>query len=117
MGVSMLRFVIAISFACFALPALPAFAEQIKEEVCGYQGEIAGAIQQARLQGVEERDVEKALAAESPSWPENYNKIIPTLASWVYGTDIALVQEGDMGAFWQNECLQNWEVIQQTIGN
>ncbi len=114
MGDLMLRFVLALSFTCFAVAAN---AENTKEEVCGFQGEIAGAIQQARLQGVEERDVEKAITANGPSWPENYSKAIPTLTQWVYQTDIALVQDGDMGAFWQSECLRNWEVIQQTLGN
>ena len=110
----MLRLVVTLSFACFAMPAL---AENTKEEVCGYQGEIAGAIQQARLQGVEEGDVEKAITAGGASWPENYNTTIPTLTSWVYQTDPELLKEGDMGAFWQSECLRNWEVIQQTLGN
>lgn len=113
-GVPMLRFTIAFSVATFAAPA---FAAPDKDEVCGLQGEMTSQIQQARLDGVAMADVEKTILSGNPSWPENYNKAIPTLAQWVFQTDISVLEQTDMGAIWQSECLKNWDFIKQSIGN
>lgn len=110
----MLRYAIALSLAFHALPS---YAAADKDEVCGYQGQMTSLIQQARLDGVAEGNVEAALMESNPEWPENYNKAIPTLAQWVYQTDIGIVEQTDMGAVWKSECLKNWDVIQMTIGN
>lgn len=107
----------SIPWFLIVFAALPAFAEADKEEVCGFQGQMTSAIQQARLDGVPEENVEAAVLSGEPTWPENYNAAIPTLAQWVYQTDLGLVEQSDMGAVWQSECIKNWEVIQMTIGN
>ncbi len=95
----------------------PAFAEAEKQEVCGHQGDIASAISEARVNGVREKRVEKKILADDPTWPANYNKAIPTLASWVYQLDINQVKQNDLGAIWKQQCLDNWEAIQQSLGN
>lgn len=110
----MLRYVMALSLACSALPA---FADADKDVVCGYQGEMTSVIQQARLKGVAEENVEATILDGSQGWPENYNNAIPTLAQWVYQTDLGIIEQTDMGAIWKSECLKNWEVIQMSIGN
>lgn len=110
----MLRLALSLSLTVFALPV---FAEADKEEVCGLQGQMTSAIQQARLDGVAEKDVAATILSGETAWPENYNKAIPTLSQWVYQTDLGIIEQTDMGAVWQSECLKNWDVIQMTIGN
>jgi len=110
----MVRFAAAVSLACLAVPA---FAEENKEESCGYQGAIASAIQTARLDGVREKRVEKKILANSPAWPENYNKVIPTITGWIYQIDKSQLRSNDLGAIWQEQCVTNWDAIQQMLSN
>jgi hypothetical protein len=109
----MLRF----SLACaLAMLGSPAFAENEKEVSCGYQADVVAAIRQARLDGVKERQVEKTILSGDPDWPENYSKAIPALVPWVYQMDIALVRDNDLSAILQQQCLDNWEQIQSSVG-
>lgn len=110
----MVRFAVAMSLAFMAVPA---FAEENREESCGYQGAIASAIQEARLDGVREKRVERKILASNPAWPENYNKVIPTISGWVYQIDKAQLRSNDLGAIWQEQCVTNWEAIQQMLSN
>ena len=48
-------------------------AQTEKELDCGYQADVAGAVQQARLDGVSERKVESAIEETNPSWPARYS--------------------------------------------
>ncbi len=93
----MLRFAL---ICAFLLPASASFAEAGKEEGCGYQGQIAGAVRDARLSGVKERRAEKAILSANPGWPDNYNNAIPLVISWVYQMDKATLKDTDLGAIW-----------------
>ena len=53
-----------------------------------------------------------ALAAGSPTWPDNYNKTIPQLAPWVYGLKKRDLRKQNLGQVWQTQCLENWDAIQ-----
>ncbi len=109
----MVRFAICVAVACAAAPA---FAEENKEETCTYQGAIAAAVQDARLDGVREKRVERKVLSGTPAWPANYNNAISTIASWVYQIDKSQLAENDLGAIWTEQCVANWDAIQQMLG-
>lgn len=95
---------IRLTFA-IALLASPVWAADNKETSCGYQAQIVGAIQQARLDRVKERNVPKHIADTNPTWPDNYNAAIPIMAPWVYEQKMRDVRSKDLGAAWQELCL------------
>ncbi|MEE4188621.1 MAG: hypothetical protein V2I76_09280 [Roseobacter sp.] len=108
----MVRMTVILALVCSALPAV---AQENKEETCGYQGAIAKAVQDARLDGVRERRVERAILSDNPAWPENYNNAIPTIASWVYQIDKGQLRDNDLGMIWNEQCVTNWDAIQQML--
>jgi len=85
--------------------AAPAFAEDTKEESCGYQAQVVAAIQQARLDRVKERDVAETLTAADPAWPENYSAAIPLMAPWVYQQKMRVIRNEDLSVVWNELCL------------
>ncbi|MEO0765078.1 MAG: hypothetical protein AAFY75_03585 [Pseudomonadota bacterium] len=98
----MTRFALILAAAVFATPA---FAQD-KEESCGYQAQVVTAIQQARLERVAERDVRDHILAQSPTWPEKYNNAIPLITPWVYEQQRRVIRDEDLGAGWNELCLQ-----------
>ncbi len=90
-----------------------AYAEDGKEDVCKYQGAVMGAIQEARLGRVKEKDLEAYLLANEPSWPENYNVAIAQFAPVVYGAKKRDLKKVDLGAQVEQQCLDNWDKIQE----
>lgn len=98
----MTRFALILATAAFATPA---FAQD-KEETCGYQAQVVTAIQQARLERVDERDVQDHILAQSPTWPEKYNNAIPLITPWVYEQKRRVIRNEDLGAGWNELCLQ-----------
>jgi hypothetical protein len=99
----------------FVFSATASFAEPTKEEACGYQGQIAGAVRQARLDGVKERRAEETVVAGNPGWPENYNNAVPLLVSWIYQMDNGTLKDNDLGALWTQQCIDNWDTIQEMV--
>lgn len=93
-------------FFLASLLAGPVFADQNKVESCGYQAQVVAAIQQARLDRVPERDVPAHILAKSPAWPENYNDAIPLMTPWVYEQKRRTIRQEDLGAAWNELCLQ-----------
>ncbi|WP_299670644.1 hypothetical protein [uncultured Roseobacter sp.] len=98
----MVRFVLA---GALALTAVPALAQSEKEVSCGYQADVVGAIKQARLDGVKERELPAALSKDAP-WPEKYNNIIPLLAPAIYEKKRADLKKEDLKGWWYQECLK-----------
>jgi hypothetical protein len=91
--------------ACLlSLSAAPVLAETEKEIECGYISDVVGAIQQARLDRVAERDVPAALAA-SATWPEKYNNAIPLLAGHIYELKRSELRTLDLRTTWREQCL------------
>lgn len=85
--------------------ASPAFAAISKAEDCRYQADVVAAVQAARLARVSERKVPTHVAGTAPSWPENYNNVVPLVTPWVYGMKMSEVKRGDLGAAWNEMCL------------
>ncbi|WP_420011854.1 hypothetical protein [Tateyamaria sp.] len=95
------------ALTCAALMlASPAFAIENLDEKCAIQAQVVSAIQQARLDRVAERDVTDHLLASSPEWPENYNATIPLITPWVYEQKRRIIRNEDLGAAWEELCLQ-----------
>ena len=104
----MIRIIVLVS-----LLAAPAFAEENKEESCGYQADVVAAIQKARLARVKESNVEKVILADNPSWPETYNAAIPELTSWIYQQKRRDLRKVDLAADLRTQCIENWDQIQE----
>lgn len=95
------------------LLATPLYAQETKEEACGYQAQVIQAIQKARMDRVKQQDVAATIAASNPSWPEQYNAAIPQFVPWVYEQKRSDLRKTDLGAQLQKQCLENWDQIQE----
>ncbi|WP_424979412.1 hypothetical protein [Leisingera sp. S232] len=102
---------IRIAFAA-ALLAAPAYASETKEQSCKYQGQVMAAVQQARLDRVKQEEVEQVILDSEPEWPDAYSNAIPQLASHVYTLKRRDLKTTDLGALFEEQCLQNWDQIQ-----
>jgi hypothetical protein len=102
----MVRILAATVIAALSLSA-PALAKETKAQSCQYQAQVVAAIQKARLDRVRERDVPAAIAKTNPTWPENYNAAIPLITPWVYEQKMRDVRNKDLGAVWNDICIQN----------
>ena len=98
----MIRFATILATAAFVTPA---FAQD-KAETCTYQAQVVAAVQQARLDRVDERSVSDHVLAQSPAWPEKYNTVIPLITPWVYEQRRRVIRNEDLSAAWQELCLQ-----------
>lgn len=98
----MLRLILAALMACTAVPAL---ADVDKTESCGFQAQVVSAVQQARLDKVKERNVEKTILAADPTWPANYSNAIPLITPWVYELPMKQVRDNDLSEIWNQNCL------------
>lgn len=95
----------SIAAVCLILAAAPGLAESAKEADCRYQSEVAAAVQKARLDGVREQDLPKAIAKTNPQWPERYNNAIPILAGEVYKLKKRDLKQINLGQQWNQMCL------------
>ncbi|WP_291729508.1 hypothetical protein [Leisingera sp. F5] len=95
-----------------ALLAAPAYASETKERSCNYQGQVMAAVQQARLDRVKQEEVEQAILDSEPDWPKTYSNAIPQLTSHVYAMKRRDLKDADLGALFEEQCLQNWDQIQ-----
>lgn len=105
----MMRFVIAVALACFVTPA---FAEAGKQETCRLSGELMNAVRQARLDRVSKGNAPSHILAENPAWPAAYGQAIPALVDQVYAMKRREVRKNDLGALAEQQCLQQWDLIQ-----
>ena len=95
--------------------AMPALA-QSKTEVCGLQGDVVGAIQQARLDRVKSDEVVPTLVAANPEW-NSMAEAMPQMVDWVYSLkrrDLKNVQLGDAA---ESQCLENWDQLRSLTNN
>lgn len=83
---------------------LPVQAASKKETDCGYQADVVGAVQKARIARVRERKVVDAVEAAA-DWPEKYNAVIPLVTPWVYEMKLKDVKAQDLAAAWKENCL------------
>ncbi|MBT8154141.1 hypothetical protein KMP13_09585 [Epibacterium ulvae] len=95
------------------LMSAPALAQDSKEDSCRYQGEVMSAVQDARRKRVKEENVEARILDSEPEWPEQYSKAIPQLVKHVYAQKRSDLRGVDLGAVFEEQCLANWDQIQQ----
>ncbi len=111
----MIRIAPAISTVAALLAVFlvaPVQASENKKESCKYQGQVMAAVQAARLDRVSQENVEEVILATDPVWPEQYSKAIPQLAAHVYAMKRRDLRNTDLGAIFEQQCLENWDQIQ-----
>ena len=84
--------------------ALPVQAASKKETTCGYQADVVGAVQKARLDRERERKVVTTVEGAA-TWPDQYNAAIPLVTPWVYEMKMADIKTQDLAAIWKEMCL------------
>lgn len=89
------------------LAATSGSAQTEKELDCGYQADVAGAVQQARLDGVRERKIQSAIEDSNPAWPPRYSKAIPVFAAQVYAIKKRDLRKLNLRSEWLKTCLNN----------
>jgi len=82
----------------------PALAASKKETSCTYQAAVVAAVQQARLDRVQERLVPATVQANA-TWPKDFNTAIPLVTPWVYQMKMRDVKKNDLAAAWKEMCL------------
>lgn len=107
-----LRLTCAAALA-FPIVSTPAAAQDSKEDSCRFQGLVMAAVQDARLKRVKEDNAEAKILASDPEWPEQYSKAIPQLVKHVYAQKRSDLRGVDLGAAFEEQCLANWDQIQQ----
>ncbi|MAC77635.1 MAG: hypothetical protein CML66_06185 [Rhodobacteraceae bacterium] len=113
----MIRFTpVAFALALGFSMATAAQADEVtKEDYCAETAKVVGAIQQARLDRVDERDVREAILASDPEWPDNYDNAIVQLAPWVYQQKRRDLRKNDLSAVWSEQCLANWDAFKDSL--
>jgi len=108
----MIRFAAAVALAFVAAPS---FAQSSKEETCALQNEVVGAIQQARLDRVDQNEVIPTLMAANPDWPQGLEGNMQPLVDWVYSLRRRDVRNNPLGEAAEAQCLDQWDQIQAVI--
>ena len=90
--------------AALLMTSGPSSAASKKETDCGHQAAVVGAVRQARIERVKEREVPAHVAALA-TWPESYNTAIPLVTPWVYEMKMRDVKKQDLAAAWNEMCL------------
>lgn len=93
--------------------AAHAQAADTREQSCGYEAQVASAIQRARIERVQKGEVMPLLLADTPPWPEAYNAAIPQLTEYVYQQKIRDLKQIDLGQVLLQQCIDNWDQIQE----
>ena len=97
------------------LGATPSFA-QSKDETCALQGDVVGAIQQARLDRVNRDQVVPTLVAANPEW-DKMSAAMPQMVEWIYSLKRRDLRGVELGPVAQAQCLENWDQIQALTKN
>lgn len=100
----MTRFALLATLCTFATPTLAA-EELSKEADCGYQADVVGAIQVARLDRVKEDKLVEAIAETEPTWPDEYSNAITILAGPIYQIKRRDLKKVDLSEQWKEACL------------
>lgn len=95
--------------------ALPVTAGE-KEDTCKLQGDIMGAVQQARLDRVGKGKVIDTVIAANPEWPAGVETAMPQVVDFVYSQKRKDLKNVDLGATAQTQCLESWDQIKELQG-
>lgn len=85
--------------------AQSAASQSAAQADCAYQAAVVGAVRQARLDRVKERQVPDKIAETAPGWPAKYNAVVPLVTPWVYEMKMRDVKSNDLAAAWNEMCL------------
>ena len=77
-----------------------------KKEFCRAQGQIVGALGQAKLDRIPERRA-AAHVLENATWPDKYNPAVPIYVGEVYKLKRRDLKSVDLAAQWEEACLAN----------
>lgn len=108
-----------IRFACAFAILLPTvgLAAQSKEDACALQGDVVGAIQQARLDRVDQAEVIPTIYAANPDWPDAMKEALPGMVDWVYSMKRRKLRKVELGPVTETQCLENWDALQALSKN
>lgn len=103
-----------LTAAVLAMTLSPALANEAQKQAdCQLQADLIGAVQKARLDRVRKDDVTQTLIAANPGWPTGVEKALPALTEHVYSFKRRDLRNVDLGAVTKQQCLENWEQIQE----
>ncbi|TCL09926.1 hypothetical protein BXY66_1993 [Shimia isoporae] len=94
---------------------MPASAGE-KEDTCKLQGEVMGAVQQARLERVKQGDVVDTVMAANPDWPASMAAAMPQVVDFVYSQKRKDLKKVDLSQTAEAQCLESWDQIKQMQG-
>jgi len=95
-----------------AMAAGGAQAQSQKERDCAIQGQVMGAVQQARLDGVRKNKLVDAVKAANPDLSQTVLDTVPAIGAHIYGIKKRDLRKVDLGEVAQTQCLENYEQIQ-----
>ena len=101
------------SMVAIALLAHPAIADAQRERACQLQGDLVGAVQQARLNRVPKSKLTETIAASNPHLSESVLATIPALGNHVYSIKRRDLKKVDLRSATKQQCIDNWEQIQK----
>ncbi|WP_425505205.1 hypothetical protein [Tritonibacter litoralis] len=104
---------LAVPLSTAPLMAQDSAPADSKEDSCRYQGQVMAAVQMAHRRRVKEEKAEAHILAEDPEWPAQYSKAIPQLVKHVYAQKRSDLRGVDLGAVFEQQCLENWDQIQK----
>lgn len=95
-----------------AVMAGSAEAQSKKERDCAIQGQVMGAVQQARLDGVRKDKLVEAVRAANPDLSQQLLDTVPAIGSHIYGIKKRDLKKVDLGTVAKAQCLENYDQIQ-----
>lgn len=108
----MRSFLITFFVIAVASP-LHAQSQTERQAQCRFQAELAGAVQQARLDRVQQDNVLNKLKQDNPDWPAAVDQAIPPLVNFVYSIKRRDLRGVDLEAQTYQSCLANYDRIQE----
>lgn len=97
--------------AALVMGAGAAHAQSQKERDCAVQGQVMGAVQQARLEGVRKNKLVEFVKAENPDLSAEVLQTVPAIGSHIYGLKKRDLRKVDLGEVAQTQCLENYDQI------
>lgn len=108
----MMKAVMCSAVIGLAVMAGSAQAQSQKERDCAIQGQVMGAVQQARLDGVRKNKLVEAVKASNPDLSQKVLDTIPAIGGHIYTMKKRDLKKIDLGDIAQTQCLENYEQIQ-----
>lgn len=91
-----------------------------KERACAIQGQVMGAVQQARLDGVRKAKLVETVKAAHPDLSQPVLDTVPTVGEYVYSLKKRDLRKVDLGTAAKTQCIENYDQIkamQKSLSN